>query len=121
MREYRVADWMSTPPIIIAPTLSLAEAQQVIEQRHVHRLPVAEHGRLIGMLSWNDLRAAQPSSAPFSVFEWRSLLDSAACSTGPRGMRLFPADAARSSPICRCALPTLASSTQRRSAKGICL
>jgi CBS domain-containing protein len=76
MREYQVADWMSTPPIMIVPTLSLAEAQQLMEQRHIHRLPVAEQGRLIGILSWGDLRAAQPSSAAtFSAFEWRALLD----------------------------------------------
>jgi|GEM_PF-231489 len=82
MREYRVTDWMSTPPIMIAPTVSLAEAQQVMEQRHVHRLPVMEQGRLIGILSWGDLRAAQPSATTtLSAFEWRALLDQVTIST----------------------------------------
>jgi len=82
MREYHVADWMSTPPIMIAPTLSLAEAQQVMEQRHVHRLLVADQGRLIGILSWGDLRAAQPSATTtLSAFEWRALLDQVTIST----------------------------------------
>ena len=76
MREYRVADWMSTPPVVIAPTCSLAEAQQLMEQRHVRWLPVVEQERLIGMLSRGDLRAAQPSAATtLSVFERRALLD----------------------------------------------
>ena len=74
MREYRVADWMSTPPIVIAPTCSLAEGQQLMEQRHVRRLPVVEQERLIGMLSWGDLRAAQPSAATtLNAFEQRAL------------------------------------------------
>lgn len=85
MREYRVADWMSTPPVVIAPARSLVEARQLMEQRHVRRLPVVEQDRLIGMLSWGDLRAAQPSAAStLSVFERRALLDRltvAACMT----------------------------------------
>lgn len=76
MHEYQVADWMSTPPVVIAPALSLTAARQVMVQRHVRRLPVVEQDQLIGMLSWGDLRAAQPSSATtLSVFERRALLD----------------------------------------------
>ena len=41
--------------------------------------------RLIGIITWGDLRAAQPSAAaPLSVYEWRALLDKvtvAACMT----------------------------------------
>src|SRR5436309_10566676 len=82
MREYRVADWMSTPPIVIAPTCSLAEVKQLMEQRHVRRLPVVEEERLIGMLSWGDLRAAQPSAATtLSAFEWRALLNQVTVAT----------------------------------------
>jgi len=67
---------MSTPPIVIAPTLSLAAAQRLMEQRHVRRLPVVEDGQLIGIVTWGDLRAAQPSAATtLSVYEWRALLD----------------------------------------------
>lgn len=76
MRIYRIADWMSTPPIVVPPTTSLAEAQHIMAQRHTRRLPVVQDGRLIGIVTWGDLRAAQPSDATtLSVYEWRALLD----------------------------------------------
>lgn len=33
MQANRVADWMSIPPILAAPTTTLAEAQRIMEQR----------------------------------------------------------------------------------------
>jgi CBS domain-containing protein len=78
MHTYRVTDWMSTPPIVVAPTLTLAEAQRLMEQRHVRRLPVVEDGQLLGIVTSGDLRAAGPSAAStLSVFEWRALLEHA--------------------------------------------
>lgn len=76
METYRVADWMSTPALSIAPTTTLAEAQRIMDERGVRRLPVVKHGRLVGIVSKGDLRAAQPSAATtLSVYEWRALLD----------------------------------------------
>jgi CBS domain-containing protein len=47
-----------------------------VEQQRVRRLPVVEDGRLIGIVTWGDLRAAWPSAATtLSVYEWRALLD----------------------------------------------
>ena len=78
MRTYHVADWMSTPPVTVAPTTTLADAQRIMERRHVRRLPVVDQGRLLGIVTWGDLRAAQPSAATtLSVHEWRALLDRA--------------------------------------------
>ena len=78
MRAYRVADWMSTPPILARPTTTLADAQRIMEHRKVRRLPVVEDGRLVGIFTWGDLRAAQPSVATtLSVHEWRALLEQA--------------------------------------------
>jgi CBS domain-containing protein len=78
MHTYRVADWMSTPPIVAAPTMKLAEAQRLMEQRHVRRLPVVEDGQLVGIVTLGDLRAAGPSAAStLSVYEWRALLEQA--------------------------------------------
>jgi|tagenome__1003787_1003787.scaffolds.fasta_scaffold16926682_1 hypothetical protein len=42
MRKYRVAEWVSTPPIAIPPTTTLAAAQQIMEQCYVRRLPVVQ-------------------------------------------------------------------------------
>jgi CBS domain-containing protein len=76
---------MSTPPVLVQPTTTLAEAEQIMQHRHVRRLPVVEHEQLIGIITWGDLRAAQPSSATtLSIYEWRALLERAtvaACMT----------------------------------------
>jgi len=46
-----------------------------MEQHHVRRLPVVRDGRLVGIISYGDLRAAQPSRVTtLSVYEWRALL-----------------------------------------------
>jgi CBS domain-containing protein len=78
MQTYHVADWMSTPPILVRPTTTLADAQRTMEHGKVRRLPVVEAGRLVGIITWGDLRAAQPSAATtLSIHEWRALLDRA--------------------------------------------
>jgi CBS domain-containing protein len=76
MQAYRVADWMSTPPILVRPTTTLADAQRIMEHRKVRRLPVVQDGHLIGIVTWGDLRAALPSGATtLSIHEWRALLE----------------------------------------------
>jgi CBS domain-containing protein len=75
MQAYSVADWMSKPPILASPNMSLVQAQHLMEQHKVRRLPVVRNERLVGIITWGDLRAAQPSSATLlSVHEWRELL-----------------------------------------------
>src|SRR5689334_4449813 len=85
MRQQHVAEWMSTPPLIVAPSTSLEAAQRLMQQRHVRRLPVVADGQLIGIITWGDVRAAQPSAATtLSVHEARALLGKvtvAACMT----------------------------------------
>ncbi len=75
MNEQRVADWMSTPAIVIAPTVTLADAQRLMEQRHIRRLPIVDNGRLVGIITRGDLRTAQPADTTLSYYEWRALLD----------------------------------------------
>jgi CBS domain-containing protein len=76
MHDDYVFEWMSSPPITAAPTMSLAAAQRLMEQRRVRRLPVIEDGRLVGIITRGDLRAAHPSSATsLSVYETSVLLD----------------------------------------------
>jgi CBS domain-containing protein len=78
MHNYRIAEWMSAPPIVVPPTLPLAAAQLLMEQRHVRRLPIVEDGRLVGIVTWGDLRSAWPSAATtLSIYEWRALLEKA--------------------------------------------
>jgi CBS domain-containing protein len=75
MKDQRVADWMSTPVIVIAPTATLAEAQRLMEQRRIRRLPIVENGKLAGIITRGDLRSAQPVDTTLSYYEWRALLD----------------------------------------------
>ncbi len=77
MRKHScVAEWMSKPAIVVEPTITLAQAQQMMLQHNVRRLPVVQKGQLVGIITWSDLREAQPSNATMlSMYEWRALLD----------------------------------------------
>jgi CBS domain-containing protein len=78
MRTYRIAEWMSSPPIVVTTSVTLADAQHMMERLHVRRLLVVQSGRLVGIVTWGDLRAAWPSAATtLSVHEWRNLLEQA--------------------------------------------
>jgi CBS domain-containing protein len=78
MQTSLVGEWMSTPPILVRPATTLVEAERIIQHRQVRRLPVVDHEQLIGIFTWGDLRAAQPSIATtLSVYEWRALLERA--------------------------------------------
>jgi CBS domain-containing protein len=54
----RVAEVMTTEVVTIESTTSLAQAVNLMEDRHIKRLPVLEHGRLVGILSRSDLLRA---------------------------------------------------------------
>ncbi len=49
---------MTQAPVTIAPEASLEEAMRVMTQAAVHRLPVIEDGKLVGVLSLQDIALA---------------------------------------------------------------
>ena len=53
-----VADCMTKEPKTVAPEAELEEAARVMEQHAVHRLPVVEDGKLVGILSLKDIARA---------------------------------------------------------------
>jgi CBS domain-containing protein len=53
-----VADLMTEDPVTIEPDASVAAAGKVIVQRGHNRLPVVEHGRLIGVVTRVDVLEA---------------------------------------------------------------
>lgn len=57
---------MTRNPSVISPDADLTDAAQLMEQVAVHRLPVVEHERLVGVLSLKDiaLRARREWSRP---------------------------------------------------------
>ncbi len=63
MRLELVRDWMSREVVTISQGTLLPDANQLMVEKRIRRLPVVENGRLVGILTYGDLRAARPSSA----------------------------------------------------------
>ncbi len=55
LRSTSVRQAMVHPPIVVAPDASVDEAAQTMIRRKVHRLPVVEHGRLVGIVTREDI------------------------------------------------------------------
>jgi acetoin utilization protein AcuB len=73
-----VRDRMSSPAITVDVKTSIAEAQALMRQHDIRRLPVVQRGRVIGIVTWTDLMRAQPSQAStLSTWEVPALLRSA--------------------------------------------
>ena len=49
---------MTPRPAMVGPGADLEEAARIMEERAVHRLPVVEEGRLVGVLSLKDIALA---------------------------------------------------------------
>src|SRR6266508_6730071 len=76
MHRSRVEEWMSVPPLVVSPTTTLAAAQSLMEEHHLHHLPVVQDDWLIGIVTAGDLRAAQPFKATrLSADAWMASLN----------------------------------------------
>jgi acetoin utilization protein AcuB len=71
-----VKERMSRPVITVHPDLPVMEALNLMKKGHIRRLPVVDkRGRLVGIVSEQDLLQAAPSSATsLSVYEVNYLL-----------------------------------------------
>lgn len=77
----KVRDVMTQPAICVAPDTPLAVVVRLMERHRVKRLPVVEHGRLVGLMTRADLlRAlvARQTQAPVAASdqELRARIDS---------------------------------------------
>jgi CBS domain-containing protein len=54
----KVEDMMTPDPITISPDASVKEAARLIAERRHNRLPVVEHGRLVGVVTRLDVLEA---------------------------------------------------------------
>lgn len=62
MKLELVRDWMTRDVIAVSPDTTVLEAGQLMIERTIRRLPVVEDGRLIGIVSYSDVRSAKASS-----------------------------------------------------------
>lgn len=75
MKDERVGDWMTSHVITITSETTLPEAEKIMRERGVRRLPVVDKGRLVGIVTRGDIREAQPSDATsLSIWEINYLL-----------------------------------------------
>ena len=62
MSQNLVREWMTPNPVTISPSTSLREAHWLMIDNKVRRLPVMEDGHLVGIVTIEDLRRAEPST-----------------------------------------------------------
>lgn len=61
MQSILVRDIMTSPVLTIRPHTRLTTIKRMMRERCVHRLPVVEGGRLLGIITLGDVRNAFPS------------------------------------------------------------
>ncbi|MBI5305803.1 MAG: CBS domain-containing protein [Chloroflexi bacterium] len=66
---------MTPDPVTIDPHTTLPEAHRLMKECCIRRLPVVEHGQLVGIVTLGDVREASPSSASsLSIYELTYLI-----------------------------------------------
>jgi acetoin utilization protein AcuB len=75
MKQELVNEWMTRDVISISRETSLTEAHQIMKSKRIRRLPVVDHGTVVGIVTLGDIRGAEPSMASsLSVWEVNDLL-----------------------------------------------
>ncbi len=54
---------MTKNPITVTPSTTILEARKIMTQEKIHRLPVVDSGKLVGIITQKDILSATPSSA----------------------------------------------------------
>ncbi len=71
----RVRDLMTKNPITVDPETLVLDAQKIMREKNIRRLPVVDRGKLVGIVTKHDLLEASPSPATsLSVYELNYLL-----------------------------------------------
>ena len=70
-----VANCMTKNPVTIGPEAGMDEAAKLMDKGHFRRLPVVEHGKLVGFFTNRDLLRASPSTVTtLDRYEMHTLL-----------------------------------------------
>ena len=76
MNTAPVRRWMTENVITITPQTTLPEAQRIMLEHKIRRLPVVKSGKLVGIVTLGDIREAKPSDATtLSIYELNYLMD----------------------------------------------
>lgn len=59
----RVKDIMTKNPITIGSDTLLMDARKIMRENNIRRLPVVDHGKLVGIITLHDIIEASPSNA----------------------------------------------------------
>lgn len=71
-----VSDFMSTELITLSPETPIFDAIDLMKKHDIHRLPVLEQGKLVGLITEGIIQEAMPSKATsLSVYEVNYLLN----------------------------------------------
>jgi acetoin utilization protein AcuB len=71
----KIKNWMTKDPITVTPDTLAIEAQKLMKDHHIRRLPVVEKGKLVGIVTFRNLIEAAPSSATsLSIHELNYLI-----------------------------------------------
>lgn len=54
-RKAKVRDYMTSPIMAIDISMSVFDAQDIMTERHIRRLPIADNGRIVGIMSARTL------------------------------------------------------------------
>ena len=76
MKQELVKDWMSRDVITVTADTLLSTAERLLIRHTIRRLPVVDKdGRLVGILTYGDIRRAKPSPAQkLSTWELNRLM-----------------------------------------------
>ena len=69
MKPELVKNWMTHDVISITPEALLPEVGQLMVNKHIRHLLVVDQGQLVGIVTWGDVREAEPSPAEL-LEEW---------------------------------------------------
>ncbi|OGP50467.1 MAG: hypothetical protein A2Y79_06120 [Deltaproteobacteria bacterium RBG_13_43_22] len=71
----KIKYWMTKDPITVTPDILAVEAQKIMKENKIRRLPVVEKGKLVGIVTFRNLMEAAPSSATsLSIYELNYLI-----------------------------------------------
>ena len=71
-----VKDFMTKKVIYVSPTTKVAKAADIMKEQGIHRLPVIENDKLVGLVTAGTIEKASPSVATsLSVYEMNYLLN----------------------------------------------